>query len=298
MPGWLSLILRAALTAAGFAASLLPRRVELWLGPRLGRLVLRLGLFRSDIVRGNIRHCLPELGATGQADLLRKNYEHYGILLFEFLHFFSPIPGHFKRYAEINSSLEGYENWKKAHDKGKGVIFFSCHLGFWEMLAAASGLAGMAPTVVTTVLKPRWLHDKITSCRASVGIAAAYHPGSLPSIMKALKKGGSVAFMNDQYAAPPMGVPALFFGVRPYTLAAVGPLARRLGAAVVPVWGRRDENGVTRVIIEPEIDLEPARDDAQAATEILAARVEKWIRQCPEQWLWLHRRFKNVDWQD
>src|SRR5438105_3529291 len=106
MPIWFSAPLWLVLFLAGLGVSILPRRVELWLGPKLGRLILRLGAFKSRVAYENIRRCLPELGEEGWKKLLKSNYEHYGILFFEYLHFFSPIPGHFKRYTERISVLE------------------------------------------------------------------------------------------------------------------------------------------------------------------------------------------------
>lgn len=294
MTPWLSVPLRALLLSLGLGASLLPRPLELRLGRCLGRLVLGLGIFKSRIAAQNMRLALPELSSDSRRRLLEGNYEHYGILFFEFLHFFSPLPGHFRRYAARVSRLENRPLWEEARRKGKGVIFFSAHLGFWEMSAAAAGLSGLEPTFVTTVLKPRWLHDRVTACRASTGSKAALHPGSLPVILRALRGGGSVAFMNDQYARPPMGLPVVFFGQRVHTLSIVGPLAKRTGAAVLPVYSLRGGDGVTRVCIEPEVELGPAADDPAQATQILASHVESWVRRYPEQWLWIHRRFKNA----
>ena len=266
------------------------------MGPRLGRLVLRLGGFKRKTALENIRHCYPELRPEDHADLLKRNFEHYGVLFFEFLHFFSPLPGHYRRYAERISILEGHENWQRANGKGRGVLFVSCHVGFWEMLAAAGGLAGMPLTIVTTVLKPNWLDKKITSCRLSTGVRAAYHPGSIPTVIRALRKGESVAFMNDQYARPPMGVAVPFFGVKADTLAAVAPLAQRTGAAIVPVSCYRGQDGMMRVVIEPELELKEDLVDVEKTTGVLASKVESWVRGHPEQWLWIHRRFKNVAW--
>ena len=273
-----------------------PRSVEIRLGSAFGRAVLALGGFRRKIALDNIRHCFPELGPAGWEQLLRKNFEHYGILFFEFLHFFTPLPGHFRGYAERISRLEGFENWKKAHDKGNGVLFVASHVGFWEMLAAAGGLAGMNPTVVTTVIKPRWLHERITACRRSTGVRHAFHPGSASAVLQALRGGESVAFMNDQYSHRPIGMPVTLFGVKVDTLAAVAPMARRTGAAVLPVSSFRDDQGFVRVIIEPELELGDAVENAEETTQIIAAKVEGWVRRHPEQWLWIHRRFKNVTW--
>ncbi len=296
MSPFASVPLRVLLTGLGLAVSFLPRRAELVLGPLLGRFVCAFGLFKVRRSAEHIALCFPEKSPAERAALLRANYEHLGILFFEYLHFFSPIPGHYRRYAAKISRLEGLANWRRAHDKGKGVIFFSSHLGFWEMSAAAGGLAGMAPTVVTTVLKPKWLDAQITAARRSCGIAAAYHPGSLPSVMRVLRKGGTVAFMNDQYAPPPMGSPVVFFGASVNTLTVVGPLAKRTGAAVVPVTVHRDPDGTQVVAVEPEFDLSAAGGDATASTQLIAARVEAWVRAHPEQWLWIHRRFKAAVW--
>ena len=293
LPAWQSLPLRVLLGTLGFGASLLPRRAELAAGRGLGRVVHRLGLFKRRTVDENLRLCYPELSDAARRDLARRNFEHYGILFFETLHFFTPGSGHYRRYVASVGRLEGREHWEKAHAKGKGVIFFSAHRGCWEVAGAAAALSGIVATVVTTVLTPRWLHDKITAGRAETGISAAFHPGSMPAVLRALRRGETVVFMNDQYAHPPMGVPARFFGHRVDTLAVVGPLAKRTGAAVLPIGTVRGPDGVTTARIEPELDLSGAAD-AEAATQIVATHVEGWVRAAPEQWLWMHRRFKNI----
>ena len=290
----LSGLLRAVLFGAGTVATLMPRRLELTLGPLLGRLALRLDRKRSRIARDNIRLCLPALDDAAAAALLRSNYEHYGTLALELLHLFSPLPGHYCRYARRVMRLHGYEHWKRAQGGGKGVIFVSSHLGNWEMLAAAGGLNGMEPTMVTRRTKPEWLRAKLRSARAELGVREVYDPRTLPAVLKALRRGESVGFVIDQYAAPPSGIPVRFFGVEVDTLSAVGPLAGRTGAAVVPATSRRQADGLVHVTIEPAMELGPALSDPAATTQALAAKVEQWIRETPEQWLWVHRRFKNL----
>jgi KDO2-lipid IV(A) lauroyltransferase len=78
----------------------------------------------------------------------------------------------------------------------------------------------------------------------------------------------------------------------------VAPIAQRTGAAIVPVSCYRDEAGVSVVIVEPELDLGAALSDNEKATAILSAKVETWVRRHPDQWLWIHRRFKNVVWPE
>lgn len=294
LPAWQSFPLIALLSAFGLLASILPRRVEVALGRSLGRLVFRAKLFKRAVVDANLERCFPRLDGVSRLSLIRRNYEHYGVLLFEYTHFFSPLRNHWRRYVPTAARAEGLEHWRKAHARGKGVIFFCSHLGSWETGAAAIALQGVRATIVTTVLTPRWLHDKITACRASVGMDAAFHPGSMVGVLKTLRRGGSVAFMNDQYARPPMGLPVVFFKTRVDTLSVVGPLSRRTGAAVLPLHTFRAPDGTTVARIEPEFDLGAWSDDPTAATQRVASRVELWVREHPEQWLWMHRRFKNL----
>lgn len=264
------------------------------LGRALGCLVFRARLFKRGVVEANLARCFPRLRGASRLALIRRNYEHYGVLLFEYMHFFSPAKDHWRRYVPTAARAEGLEHWRKAQARGKGVIFFCSHLGSWETGAAAVALAGVPATIVTTVLTPRWLHDQITACRASVGMDAAFHPGSMIGVLKTLRRGGSVAFMNDQYARPPMGLPVVFFKTRVDTLSVVGPLARRTGAAVLPLHTFRAADGTTVARIEPEFDLGAHPEDAADATQRVASRVELWVRENPDQWLWLHRRFKNL----
>ncbi|MCM2305295.1 MAG: hypothetical protein NDJ72_11365 [Elusimicrobia bacterium] len=295
----LSLSLRAVLGALGTAVSFVPRSWELTLGPALGRLGLLLDRRRRKIAQDNIRRCLPELGPAGRDRLLRENFEHYGTLFFELLHMFSPFPGHYRRYAVRTATLEGIEHWRRAHEKGRGVLFVSAHLGNWELMAAVGAMGGVPLTIVTRRLKPGWLHRKMLEARRSVDFGCFYdNENPARKILGALRKGESVGFVMDQYAPPPTGAKVPFFGVEVDTLAAVGTFAERSGAAIIPVYQRRDASGNVRVVIEPELNLGEARRDPAASTALLSLKTEEWIRGAPAQWLWAHRRFKGVVWAD
>lgn len=294
-----SFLLRIVLGALGLAVSFAPRSWELTLGPALGRLGMRLDRRRRKIARDNIRRCLPELGPAGWDRLLRENFEHYGVLFFELLHMFSPLPGHYRRYAGRAAALEGLEHWRRAHEKGKGVLFVSAHLGNWELMAGLGAMNGVPLTIVTRRLKPGWLHLKMLDARRSVDFGCFFNDENpARRILGALRRGESVGFVMDQYAPPPTGARVPFFGIPVDTLAAVGTFAERTGAAIIPVYQRRDPSGTVRVVIEPELDLGEARRDSAASTALLTRRTEEWIRREPAQWLWAHRRFKGVVWAD
>ncbi len=296
LPAWQSVSLWFLLNGAGLAVSFVPRWFEMTAGPILGRLALLVDFKRSKIAAENIRRCLPELSPARRRTLLRKNYEHYGIVAFELLHIMSPIPGHFQRYSKKIGVFHGLENWKKVSDRGKGALIASSHLANWEFLGAMGAQSGIPLTIATRKITPAWLFKKVDRVRLSVNVKAAYQPRTLPTIMKALRHGETVGFVIDQYAPPPMGLKVKFFGVEVDTLAAVGPLSQRTGAGILPGYAYRDRKGTIHVHMEPEMKLGKAT--AKESTQLIADKMEAHIRKHPEQWLWVHRRFKNVVWPE
>ena len=291
----LALLLRIPLHGLGLFVAALPRSWEMVLGRLLGRLFLAVDPKRRKVAADNIRRCLPELGPAGWEKLLRANYEHYGILALELGHMFTPIPGHWRAYVERTTRVEGLENWEKVHARGNGELFCSAHLANWEFAAASGAIKGMKVTIVTRNLQPRWLHDWLEKVRLTTGVKCTYQPRTMPTVMKRLRDGEGVVFVMDQYMPPPMGAPTRFFGVTVDTLAALAPLARRTGASILPVRQIRGNDGIVRIVVDPEM---PLGADDQSDNERLAALVESWIRAQPDQWLWIHRRFKHVDWSD
>lgn len=289
-----STLLRVVLFVAGTAVTFLPRPLEVRLGRGLGRLLLALDWKRHKIALENMARCLPDISALERKRLLAENYRHYGILALELLHYFSPIPGHYRAYARRIAVLEGFEHWEKADARGKGVLFISAHMANWEMMVAMGGLHGIPLLLVTRHLKPEWLHQLIEAGRLSVGCRGVYQPRTLPVVLKALRRGESIGFAMDQYMPPPMGSPVPFFGVEVDTLFAVAPLASRTGAAIVPVTQKREPDGLVRIIISPELELGCDLEDPARATRAMVREIEDMIRANPSQWLWVHRRFKNL----
>jgi KDO2-lipid IV(A) lauroyltransferase len=290
----ISALLRGVFFCAGTASTFLPRALEIRLGRGLGRLALALDWKRKRIAQANMARCLPELSNEARARLLVENYRHYGTLGLELIHYFSPFVDHYRTYARQTAVLEGFENWKAVHDRGRGTLFVSLHMANWELMAAVGAMAGIPITMVTRRLKPAWLHNLMERRRLSVNVRCVYQPRTLPTVMKALRQGESVGFVMDQYAPPPMGIPVPFFGVKVDTLAAVGTLAQRTGAGVVFATQIREASGLVRIVISPALDLGPELADPTAATARLAREIESLIRANPSQWLWVHRRFKNI----
>jgi KDO2-lipid IV(A) lauroyltransferase len=152
----------------------------------------------------------------------------------------------------------------------------------------------MKALMVTKHLKPEWLHRRLEKVRRSAEVRGTYEPRTLKDVLKELSQGGTVGFVLDQYAGPPVGIRVPFFGVPVGTQTAVAILAKRTGAAVLPIRNHRTKDGVIEIRIDPPVPWVEAGDQTLAVmtakyTEIL----EEHIREVPGQWLWVHRRFKG-----
>jgi KDO2-lipid IV(A) lauroyltransferase len=276
--------------AAGWFLYLIPRSLRVAIGNGLGALLAGLKL-RQKVVIQNLVLAFPG-NSEKQVGILKASYLHLGNLFIEILLLFGPM----RRFAKHEVTIDGGDNWRQAHAQGKGVFFLASHVGNWEIMAAGGGVQlGMDLMLVTKHLKPEWLHQAVERCRGRCNVRATYEPRTLRDVLAHLKKGGTVGFVLDQYAGPPVGVRVPVFGVPVGTTTAVAMLAKRTGAPVLPVVNYREPDGRYRIEIRPPIRWEegdPATEVA-ANTARFAGLLEKDIFAHPEQWLWIHRRFKG-----
>ena len=285
------------LIALGTGIAVLPRAMSLRLGGLLGRLIGALG-WRRGLVQANLQMAYP--GATVEMQAERKRleqgfFEHFGRLVVEILVILS---SRWKDWVRAHVVMHGIANWRDAHAKGKGVLFVSNHLGNWEAMAAGMAQAGADVLIVTKHLKPEWLHERMVAGRLSAGVRGTYEPKTLRDVLAHLKRGGTVGFVIDQYAGPPIGIRVPFFGVPVGTLSAPAVVARRTGAAVLPVHNYRDESGRFHVEIGPEFagfsgGREGTHRELASGLALWVSETEKSVRKHPAQWLWSHRRFKG-----
>jgi KDO2-lipid IV(A) lauroyltransferase len=255
---------------------------------------LKAARFRRTVIDQNLELGFPgDQKAQERARLAIAAYDHLARLVFEILLLFGPM----RKFVSANSRLVGLQNWKDASAHGRGVLFLSSHVGNWEVMAATGAIqGGMNLKLVTKHLKPEWFHRAIERGRALCGVSGTYEPRTLRDVLRHLKSGGTVGFVQDQYAGPPVGVRVPFFGVPVGTVSAVAIVAKRAGAVVLPVVNYRDSDGRFTIDIRKPLEWE-AHDDAdyEAArnTALYSEEIERHVRAYPEQWLWTHRRFKG-----
>jgi len=286
-----------------------PRRVQLFLGNLLGRTLFLIRL-RKKIVDLNLETAFPG-DRNFHKKLARDFYKHLGNLAFEVL--LVPKLGksesRLKHFVKEVAVFEGVENLHAAKQLGRGVIYLASHLGNWEIMAAIAGVfAHDDLMLVTKTLKPSWLHRAIESGRLDYDVKATYEPRTLKDVLSHLRKNGSVGFVLDQYVGPPVGVRVPFFGKPVGTSLAVAMIAKRTGAPVLPVENFRRKDGRWIVKIHPPLPWKEHSDhhhELALNTAEYSQELEKHIRRHPEQWLWIHRRFKGSllplregEWED
>ena len=274
--------------------SLLPSRAVYWMGAALGRFLFAVG-FRRKVVERNLLLAFPgdsQEVASLRSRLLAEAFRHLGQVFLEIFLLF----GFFDRYVRRNIRVRGIENWAKAKESGKGVIFLASHVGNWELMAAGFADAGDPVMLVTKHLKPEWFHRAIERARGRAGVLATYEPRTLKDVFRHLAKNGTVGMVLDQYTGPPVGVRVPFFGIPVGTNLGLATVARRTGAPVVPIMNHRLADGSFEVEIFPALQWIPdEHPDVELArnTAAYSAILEGQVRLYPGQWLWSHQRFKG-----
>ena len=294
----MGLLVLPVLRVLAWVYVLLPRFVQWQLGQGLG-FFLRLLQPRREVVTQNLDRAYPgndSAALTMRTKLFRAAYMHLGHLSWEALMVLGPASP-MRTWTRKWAHLEGLDHIHRALEKGNGAIILASHVGNWEILSAMGANLGLDLLIVTKRLQPAWFHEAAEKGRRSYGVNAAYEPKTLQKVLKHLKRGGTVGFIMDQYAGPPIGVRVPFFGTAVGTPNIIATLAKRTGAQVIPAQSFRSEGDrhfYCRVFppVDWISDSDPKRELA-LNTARYAQIVEAQVREHPEQWLWTHRRFKG-----
>jgi Kdo2-lipid IVA lauroyltransferase/acyltransferase len=279
-----------ALLGLGAAFRRLPRSLGLALGESLGDLVYLLGI-RSQVTRENLRSAFPEWSAKEVRRTAHRCYRHFGALLAEF----SRLP---LLRSENVSSLVDFEGWEildQALQAGKGGIVVTGHLGNWELMGAAVAVRGYPVSYVVTGQENELVEGLMDRLRESAGVRIIKRHQALKGVMKDLQANRLVAIISDQDAHE-AGAFVPFFGRLASTPRGAALFALRSGAALIFADSYRQGRGKLKVVLE-RISQDQLSDDREAAINELVrrytARLELSVRRRPEQWFWMHRRWKT-----
>jgi KDO2-lipid IV(A) lauroyltransferase len=272
---------------------LLPRSIARAVGGAIGATAFSvLGRLRRVGVR-NLELAFPEMTSLEREATLRSEYRNLGLLLAEFC----KMPDYTMEEASRFIRYEGLENFLAARERGKGVLVLTGHLGAWELSSFYHSLMGMPMGMVIRRLDNPLVDAFVNRIRCLHGNRVIHKDDFARGLIASMRAGETVGILMDTNMTPPQGVFVPFFGVLACTASGMARIAAKTGAAVVPgflLWEQSEQRYVLHFSEELKvIRTGDAEQDALANTASFTAAIERYIRQYPEQWLWLHRRWKT-----
>ena len=271
----------------------LPRPLSRGFAIGLAQVVYLLHFRLRAVGMRNLAMAFPEKTEAERKRILRGEFTSLGRQLAELCQF--------PRYTRDNVDevvvYDSLENYERAYARGKGVLFLTAHFGAWELSAFAHSLHGHWLHVVMRPMDNEYLDRLLQSYRTMHGNKTVAKDDSVRGLLSAMKAGETVGILMDTNMTPPQGVFVDFFGMAACTASGLARIALRTDAAVVPGFTIWDESlGKYRLRFDPALELIRTGDleaDLVANTQRFTKVIEDYVRQYPEQWLWVHRRWKT-----
>jgi KDO2-lipid IV(A) lauroyltransferase len=269
------------------------RRAGWWFGLALFKALKS----RRKVAIANVRRAFPELSEAAARQIARRSVQSSAMMLFEFMRLATATPEEVREYVD----LDGVENIYDGLERGRGVLMMTAHLGNWELMGARAAQEWPVSAVVRPASN-RGIEEQILRVRTHSNIEViSKHDGGRASL-EALAANRSLAVLPDQYAGP-SGLLLPFFGHPTRMISSLARMAMLSGAPVVPCFGVRREPWLSdgRIIghISPGYFVEndrKRRDElVLSGTQRMIDELESIIRRHPDQWLWLHRRWRDDD---
>jgi KDO2-lipid IV(A) lauroyltransferase len=241
----------------------------------------------------NLRLAFPDWSEAQRKDVTRKMVRNLGWMAAEFARF----PRLTRENIEKVVILEGHENFLEGQRRGKGVLYLTGHIGAWELSSFAHALYGYPLHYMARPLDNERLDALVNKYRCASGNEPIFKNESARVMLKILKDSGTVGILADQNTMPEEGVFVDFFGKSACTTTGLARVALHTGAAVVPGYAYWDESiQKYRLRFEPPVKLIRTGDterDVFENTQRFTRVIEEIIRKHPDQWVWIHQRWKN-----
>ena len=270
----------------------LPRSWLRGLGAGAGEVAYHLNHKHTRVALDNLRIAFGDaMPLSERRRIARACWRHYGRITADAAAF------HRLRPADIGTRIhyEGLDALRAAHAEGKGVLLVMAHFGHWELVAYMPGFLGYSVVGITKTLANPRLEAMLAALRSGSGNEPVPKEGGVRATLRALASGKSVVVMIDQDARG-SGIFVPFFGRLASTIPTVGTLHLRTGAAVVAAFSYPEPDDAWRIAYQRLTfpGLEGDRDrDVYRITRETTALLEARIRERPELWLWMHRRWKT-----
>lgn len=278
----------------GFLIWILPRPVMLWAAEKLGALAYHwVGRQREKA----LKHLRLAFGAEKTEPEIRRIakavFENLALTAGDILQFSKLDLEKLRRFVDCEEPLAVY---RKLLEEGKGLISITAHLGNWELLAGSVFLNGLRGGVIARRIYYEPFNRWIVGLRLAVKVHTVYRDQSVREILKVLSRNGIAGILPDQDVDRVKGIFVPFFGRPAYTAVAPVKLALASGAPIVVSYLIRTSRERYRFMVQDVIrpKIETTREEAvRKYTALWTSRFEETIRQYPEQWAWMHDRWKT-----
>jgi KDO2-lipid IV(A) lauroyltransferase len=275
------------------AMGMLPRPLARGLGIALAQLVYLAHPKLRRVGMRNLELAFPEKSRAERKKILRKVFSGMGRQLAEFCLF----PKYSKDNVKEIAIHDGFENFEAARQRGKGVLLLTGHFGGWEVGSFAHSLYGFPIKIVVRDLDNPLIDDLVRRYRTLRGNSTFDNREFARTLLSSMRAGDTVGILMDTNMTPPQGVFVDYFGIPACTASGLARVALKTDAAVIPAFTIWDEALKRyRIRFEPALQLIRTGDaeaDAIANTALFTQSLEKCARRYPEQWLWVHRRWKT-----
>jgi Kdo2-lipid IVA lauroyltransferase/acyltransferase len=283
------LIARSLLVIFGW----LPLRVALFVGSKMGRGAYYFSSRLRRTGQRNLELAFPDLAQPERRRLLRGCFESLGRLLGIFSQFAAADP----KTLQSMIDCEGLEHIEAARASGRGTILFTGHVGAWELSSFALSLFGYPLSFLVRRIDNPKIEALVDERRARLGNRTIDKRSAAREMLQILQGGGRLGILVDLNTLDREGIFVDFFGVPASTTFMLAKLALRTDAVVLPVFAPWDpDRGRFLLKIDEPLAIERSgndEEDVRHLTQLFTGVVEKYVRRYPDQWLWIHRRWKT-----
>ena len=271
----------------------MPRALARAFAIGIAQLVYLLHFRLRQVGMRNLEMVFPEKSVAERKRILRGVFTSLGRQLAELCQF----PKYTNENVDEVVVYDGLENYEQAYARGKGVLFLTAHFGGWELSAFAHSLHGHWLNVVMRPMDNEYLDRLLQSYRTMHGNKTVAKDDFVRGLLAAMKAGETVGILMDTNMTPPQGVFVDFFGIPACTASGLARIALRTDAAVVPGFTIWDPAlGKYRLRFDPALTVIRTGNleaDIAANTQLFTKVIEDYVRKYPDQWLWVHRRWKT-----
>jgi KDO2-lipid IV(A) lauroyltransferase len=273
----------------------LPRRAAIAVGVGIGRIAYLLPGNLGRTGERNLQIAFPDMDQRERTRLLRGCFESLGRLLGEFSQLPKATPEKLRRLIEYDEV--GLRHLREAEKNKRGVIFLTGHLGVWELHSFGWSALEYPLSFLVRPLDNERLEAMVEGIRTRFGNRAIDKKSAARQSLRVLREGGTLGILSDLNTQPYEGVFVPFFGKLACTTAGIATLALKTDAVVIPtcaVWDRKKKRYFFHG--DPPVELVRTGDhakDIEVNTANFAAAIERMVRLYPDQWLWIHKRWKT-----